>query len=333
MMMLRICILHLVAAAAALALTTDAVLHFSQGSGLCQTQACQAVGEYVRFGEFVLLLAGAGFFWLVWLLVSLGTRLNRPFIWHLLALSLFAALAFDGGLLGYQFMGLHMQCALCVGVGVALAVNLLALAWVRQAWMILLIGLVVWGGGFAANSVLNIAPRAPKLATTAFADQPAKASAQSKNAQLDCYFYFSMNCGHCTEVLINLAMNKPDSVNWHMCSIDRSSQNLRKLTWIKEQVDQGGDLFVNILRAKKAKDLQSEKVGQEVQQSVRRARDFFTHRSFRGVPLLIVRQGVSKEMVLTGTGSIAQFLYRQGLIQQWMQPEELKAHGVGQGER
>ncbi|MDZ7759289.1 MAG: hypothetical protein U5L00_03420 [Desulfovermiculus sp.] len=311
-------ILHLTGLVPALVLTIDILLQFTQAKSLCQTQACQAVGEYVRLGETNLLILGAAFFWVVWLLFFLSTRLNRPVFWHLAALVLLAALAFDGGLLGYQFMGLGLQCWLCVGVGAALFANLFSLAWVRKGWMIACIGVVVWMGGFAANSALIVAPQAPQLQEAAFVSH----NAPKDNPDIDFYFFFSLNCGHCTEIIINMAMNGQDKVNWHLCSLDSTDQNIRKLAWVKEQVEQGADPFVQILKAKGMKDVPVEEIPDAVQQAVGQAQAFFRHRGYRGVPLLVVQQGRNQELTLTGKSNIARFLWEQGVVTKWMQPDE-----------
>ena len=313
-------VLHCIGLLSALVLTADVILQLTQAKGLCQTQSCQAVGEYVRFGETNLLIMGAAFFWFVWLLIFLAARLNRPILWHLAALILLAALAFDGGLLGYQFMGLGLQCWLCVGVGAALFANLFSLAWVRKAWMIALIGVVVWMGGFAANSALVITPRTPQLQEAVFVDH----QASKDNPGIDCYLFFSLNCGHCTEIILNMAMNGRDKVNWHLCSMDSSKQNIKKLAWIKEQVRQGADPFMQILKAKGMKDVPVEQVPESVQRAVRQARAFFGLRGFRGVPLLIAQQGKGQELTMTGTSNIARFLWEQGVVTNWMKPEEMK---------
>jgi len=314
-------ILHVAGLGAALGVSIDAVLQITQAGGLCQTQSCQAVGDYVRFGETFLIIGGAVFFWSLWLLFFLATRLNRPFIWHLATLALFGALAFDGGLLGYQFMGLQMQCWLCIGVGVALAVNLFSLAWVRQAWMIACIGLVVWMGGFAANSTLHIIPQAPQLDQAAFVAQ----ETASQEARIQGYLFFSLHCGHCMEIVVNLAMHGTGKVDWHLCSLDRSFQDMRKLAWIKKQVDQGADPFVQVLKAKQMSNLPMSQVPQDVQEAVHRAKDFFAHRNYRGVPKLFVDMGQGQEMVLTGSSGIARFLVQQGVVSRWMEPKDLRS--------
>ena len=323
-MRLRHFVLHFIGLTSALVLSVDIILQFTQAKSLCQSQACQAVGEYVRFGETNLLILGATFFWILWLLFLLGTRLNKPVIWNLAALILLAALAFDGGLLGYQFMGLGLQCWLCVGVGAALFANLFSLAWVRKGWMMACIGMVVWMGGFAANSALVIAPQAPQLQEAVFVSQQVS---QKDNPGIDCYFFFSLNCGHCTEIIFNMVMNGRDKVNWHLCSLDRSEQNIKKLAWIKEQTEQGADAFTQILKAKGMKDVPIEEIPEAVQKAVGQAQAFFQHRGYRGVPLLLVQKGRGQELTLTGTSSIARFLWEQGVVTRWVQPER-KTEGL-----
>ena len=307
-------VLHCIGLASALALSLDVALHLAQAGGLCQTQSCQAVGEYVRFGETALLLLGAAFFWILWLIFFLATRLNRPVLWHLAAVLLLAALAFDGGLLGYQFMGLGMQCWLCLGVGAALLASLLSLAWVRQAGLIACMGIAVWLGGFAANSTLMVAPQAPELEQTAFVSQPADASDQ------DYFLFFSLNCGHCLEVLANVARNTPQEVNWHLCSLDASPQGMAALSWIYERASQGKNAVFLTLQAKQKRKLQTAGIPEQVRSAVSQARKFFSARGYRGVPLLIAREGRGKEVILTGKRNIARFLRASEVVDKWVQP-------------
>lgn len=323
-MRFRFFVLHLIGLSSALLLTLDAILHLTQAGGLCQTKSCQAVGEYVRFGETALLILGAAFFWCLWLLFFLATRLNRPLIWHLAALLLLAALAFDGGLLGYQFVGLGLPCVLCIGVGAALFANLFSLAWVRQVWMIAFIGVVVWAGGFAANSTLNVAPQScqpVELQKTAFVSEPA----QPEPSDQDYYLFFSLNCGHCLEVLANLSMSAPHEVNWHLCSLDGSVQGLRKLAWIREQAAKGRDPFAMTIQSKQDKNQGAREVPEAVRTAVSRAKDFFVSQGHRGVPVLVVREGRSKEVVLTGARSIARFLQDRNVVKEWVHPRRQQA--------
>jgi hypothetical protein len=271
---------------------------------LCQTQSCQAVGDYVRIGETSLLLLGAAFFWVLWLVFFLATRLNKPVLWHMAGLALMAALAFDGALLGYQFMGLGMQCVLCVAVGAALFANLLSLAWVRQAGLMVLIGLVVWLGGFAANSILVLTPAVPELEQTAFVSQQGESSQSKRNY----YLFFSLNCGHCQVVLANLAMSAPHAVNIHLCSLDDSPQAMAKLAWVQMQADKGKDPVSAVLELKQDRELGAGAIPGRIRESVGRAKKFFAARGYRGVPLLVAREGRGKEVVVTGSRAIARYL-------------------------
>ncbi len=322
-------ILHCIGLASALVLTLDVVLYLSQAGGLCQTQSCQAVGEYVRIGETSLRIVGAAFFWVLWLVFFLATRVNKPIFWHLAALWLLGALAFDGGLLGYQFVGLKLQCWLCIGVGAALFANLFSLAWVRQSWMIPCIGLAVWIGGFAANSTLVVASEAgqpPRSGQIQSLERAAYVSslAQGGRSNQDYYLFFSLNCGHCQEVLASLAMNAPFAVNWHLCSLDGSRQQLAKLAWVRKQAQMGTDpnenIFYLTLKAKQDKALKADHIPDRIRNAVEQARDFFASRGYRGVPLLVAKEGRGREVVLTGTTNIARYLHQEEVVKQWARP-------------
>jgi hypothetical protein len=322
-------ILHCIGLASALILTVDVALYVSQTGGLCQTQSCQAVGEYVRFGEGALRLVGAAFFWVLWLVFFLATRVNKPIVWHLASLSLLGALAFDGGLLGYQFVGLQLQCWLCIGVGAALFANLFSLAWVRQSWMIPCIGIAVWMGGFAANATLVVAPKAVQTSQASqiqSLEQSAFVSSLTQNgpSNRDYYLFFSFNCGHCQEVLASLAMNAPFAVNWHLCSLDGSGPQLAQLAWVRAQAegdtDQKENIFFLTLKAKQEKAFMAEHIPDQIKTAVDQAREFFASRGYRGVPLLVAKEGRGREVVLTGTANIARYLYEEDVIKQWARP-------------
>lgn len=306
-------------------LSVDRLVELSTGAGMCTTSGCEVVKGYVRFGRDWLVLLGAGFFWLLFLLAVFGSLFRREWIWHLMALVLLGAMAFDGSLLGYQFMGLEVMCWLCLGVGLALMLSLAGLAWVRRSWLVMALGIAVWSGGFAANSVLTVTRATPSVTETAFVSKEAENGAP----QGDYTLFFSLHCGHCAQLMANIALNEPWSVNWHLSSIDSAEEDLKKLAPVvrghkgANPQDNATNPFVSILDVKSRDEVPPGDVPGELAAATRRARTFFTNRGYRGVPLLLAREGPGKEVALEGTQAIAQYLWERGLLVKWLRaPEE-----------
>lgn len=319
---LRKWVLCLVLLLAGATLSVDRLVEMSTGSGMCTTSGCEVVKGYVRFGRDWLVLFGAGFFWLLFVLSVFAVSFGRDWLWHLVTLLLLGAMAFDGGLLGYQFMGLQVMCWLCLGVGLTLMLSLASLAWVRRSWLILALGAAVWAGGFAANSVLNVTRATPPLAETAFVSK----EAEQEPPQGDFTLFFSLHCGHCTQLMANIALNEPWSANWHLSSIDTGEEELMKLAQAVQNQN-GTDPFVRVLEVKSREEVQPVEVPEKVIEATRNARTFFTNRGYQGVPMLIAREGPGREVTLVGTQAIAQYLWERGLIVKWLRSPETAADG------
>jgi len=315
-------VLCLVLLLAGATLSVDRLVEMSTGSGMCTTSGCEVVKGYVRFGRDWLVLFGAGFFWLLFVLSVFAVSFGRDWLWHLVVLILLGAMAFDGGLLGYQFMGLRVMCWLCLGVGLALVLSLASLAWVRRSWLILALGAAVWAGGFAANSVLNVTRDTPSLADTAFVSK----EAEKEPPQGDFTLFFSLHCGHCTQLMANIALNEPWSVNWHLSSIDTGEEDLMKLAHAVRNQN-GTEPFVRVLEVKAEDEVQPVEVPEKVIEAARNAQTFFTNRGYEGVPMLIAREGPGREVTLVGTQSIAQYLWERGLLVKWLRSPESAADG------
>ncbi len=125
----------------AMGLSLEVLLQVVYASSLCTTTSCQVVGEYVKFGELALIKAGAAFFWLLWLLLFFAHRYDKKWLWGSITLLLFGALAFDGALLGFQFVGLKENCLICIGVGLALFTSLFMLARIQNSRLLAMLGI------------------------------------------------------------------------------------------------------------------------------------------------------------------------------------------------
>lgn len=299
---------------AALGLSLELAMQYWLQSGICPSTDCALAGQSVRFGEQALVWAGAIFFWVLFGLCFYASRFPGQLAWNLALVLLLGALAFDGGLLGYQFLELNLVCWLCIAVALGLIIILVLISVVRRTVLVLCLGLAVWIGAGSANAVLLFPTQPPALEQTWFMQHKANNAEQ----ELKLYLFFSLNCGHCSEVLANLARQDPQDANWYLCSLDQGGQNLRRLTYALEQQDK--EPFSVILEAKQmanSKEIQALQVPDRLEERVQKAREFFRARGYRGVPLLVALQGDSRKVVLTGVMSIAQYLWEQGLVEEW----------------
>ena len=299
----------------ALALSLEYVLLFQGQPGLCRAESCQVVGRSVRYGEIFFVMLGALFFWLLWLLAFFAARYDKRLLWHGLLVILAGGLAFDGAIMGYQVFGLEELCWLCIGVagGLGLALGLASLS--RRSLSVLLAGLAVWSAAFAPASVLQYHPRTPKLEDTAFLSL-----ADSGKQQRSYFLFFSLDCGHCSEVLLNLALSRPDSEGWHMCALDRDREDLAKLAAAMMQAKEPINPFTLVLEAKAGRAGKAKRIPARLKQSVEHASGFFKARGYSGVPLLIVKDRPGKEISLQGVDAIARHLFQEGLVSKWVRP-------------
>ena len=304
----------------AVGLSLDYILQSLGAGSLCGTEACEVVGGYVRIGEIGLLLFGSLFFWILFGVFFFACRYERPVLWAAVVLALVGALAFDGALLGYQFVGLGLMCWLCVAVAAGLFLVLAATAWRRASWLLLLAGIAVWCGAFAANSLLQFTPDMPRLQETAFLEQ----SAEAKKDGPQYYFFFSLNCPHCSEVLYNLARVAPTSGTWHFAAVNRDPASRAKLAWAAEtgssEGADRGNAFARILKSKKTQISGTPPIPEKVRQATRKAGDYFRSRGFRGVPVLVVLKDNGVRISLTGVEHISRYLWEQGVVSEWARP-------------
>ncbi|MCF8029484.1 MAG: hypothetical protein K9K39_01150 [Desulfohalobiaceae bacterium] len=304
----------------AVGLTLEYALQAQGAGSLCGTQACEVVGRYIRIGEIGLLLFGSLFFWILFGLFFFACRYERPVLWGVAVLGLIGALAFDGALLGYQFVGLGLMCWLCVAVAAGLFLVLVATAWRRASWLLLVGGIAVWCGAFAANSLLQFTPHMPSLQETAFLEQ----SAEAEHNGPQYYLFFSLDCPHCSEVLFNLARVAPISGTWHFAAVNRDPASRAKLAWAaKASSSEGadrGNAFLRILKSKKTEISGSTSIPKKVREATRKAGNYFRSRNFRGVPVLVVLKENGVRVSLTGVEHISRYLWEQGVVSEWARP-------------
>lgn len=298
----------------ALGLSLELVLQYLQQGGLCPSTDCAVAGQAVRFGEQGLVLAGATFFWILFLLCFLAKRKGQNSLWQLIFLLLLGALAFDGALLSYQLLELELTCWLCIAVALALLGSLGFFSLVRRTILVFCLGLAVWVGAGAANAVLVFPGESPAVEETWVLSQEAP---QEQEEEIKLYLFFSLNCPHCMEVMVNLAEQASGRASWYLCSLDQGQASLQRLAFARSKEQ---DAFRSILEAKQLEDgeaLKGQEVSKELEERVQKARDFFQARGLRGVPVLLAQQGSSKEVLSIGASEIAKYLWEQGLISHW----------------
>jgi len=300
----------------ALTLSIDVWLQYAHHSSLCLTTACQVVGGYVRFGELMLIKAGAIFFWVLWLLVFFAGRYDKKWLWGLISLVLMGALAFDGGLLGFQFMGLQEHCQLCIGVGLALLILVVLFAWIRKSLLIFLLGIAVWCGGFAANSVLIFPTDLPVLQKTAFLSWPRERESAPAKYVPRYHLFFSLSCGHCSRVIANLAVNTTDQVDWTFHIMDHRDADLQRLAHILASNQTSANPFLEILHWESEEKVPPIAIPDSLKDTIELAKTYFTRSGFRGVPTLIVDERPGVRVILAGANNITLYLHQKGLLQQ-----------------
>lgn len=298
--------------AAAIGLSADVWLQKWRSSSLCMTESCKVVGEYVRFGEITLVLAGAIFFWVLWLFIFFAGRYERRWLWNVILLALLGALAFDGGLLGFQFMAVREKCQLCIGVAVFLFFAAALLSWNRKKVFIFILACAVWAGGFASTSVLEYKNSEVRL-------NDIKVLTRQGEEDRDWpvfYFFFGLHCPHCSEVLANLAVNNHDPFTWNLIPLNEEKQDLARIKAILETEEFEENAFLAVLRVESSEDEEIDpgRPPEKVIQGIKKAKEYFSSRGYKGVPLLIVQENPGKRVVLQGRNTIMRYLKQKKLV-------------------
>ncbi|WP_045212853.1 hypothetical protein [Desulfonatronovibrio magnus] len=302
--------LHLVFLLTVAALGLDIYMRLSGGGSICPTEACAIVGDFVRLDEHSLVTGGLFFFTLTWGFYFFASRYDKKWLWLIIGVLMAGALAFDGALLGFQFFSIQEQCHLCVGVGAALLLTLLLLSLVRRQVTALLLGLTIWVGGGIAGAMISIPDRAPMLEQL----RPITWAGPQAGSWPVYHYFFSLHCPHCTDVMVNLAMNDPEIFTWKLYPLDTAPPDLRKLTRISELSDTDDNLFMEIVRLEQRGTVPDVQVMDGLADDIARIRSFFRANGFRGVPVMIAEESQGRRVVLTGGGNILNYLHQQGAL-------------------
>lgn len=304
-------LLHIALGLGVAGLGLDIYLRMTGGTGICSTQACAIVGDYVRISEFSLVLLGLIFFTALWVNYVFALKYASKWLWTGMSILILGALAFDGGLLGFQYFSIKEHCQLCFGVGGALLLVLALFSLVRKRLAVLLLGLAIWIGGGMAGAVINIPERAPLLEhISGITVQDSEDSPWPRF-----YYFFSLHCPHCTDILTKLAEQEPESHTWELMPLDKSQTDLKKIAWIMEQDAREKNIFYEIVSTEQSREVPEIKVPDNLSNKIDRIRSYFRANGFRGVPLMIVEENQGKRLILTGGGNILNYLHDQGILE------------------
>lgn len=296
------------ATTAALLLSLEYWLQRAGYVGLCPTDGCEVVGTFVKFGETTLIGLGVIFFLVLTGLLILGKWTNKPWLWVLASVVLIAGLAFDGGILGFQHFGIQETCILCYGVGVALFLILAAFGWMRRSMATVVMGVAVWTAAFASQALFVFPQKTPDLQQTVLTTFRA---AQPNGPQL--YYFFSLHCPFCTQILASLATHPPQSGNWHLISLDTQPGDQRKLAALLDHPQAATNPFRAILDAAQtpAPDVP---IQGWIEDAAHKGAVFLHNSGYRGIPLLIVQETPTRRVVLQGRDPILNYLLEKRLI-------------------
>ena len=278
----------------------------SHGKSLCQTSACEIVAKYVRFGEATLLAAGTCFFLLLAGAVFFCRRyFNNPLIAKFPLLLLVGSAAFDGALIGFQFVTLGQKCAICLMVAATLiSVGILYSASLRK-WSIALLCISAWVAGFIANSVLIMPDVTVTNSGMVFYERDA---AEKIKNPATATLIFSLNCPHCKDVLKLLAEKNPNDMKWRFAIVDGDKDIITKLGLFYDNAADSDNPFKLLLETKDKDIPLPPKILDKFPDLTRQARIFLSNIGITGIPVLVIDITPDKKIILTGTKEITNYL-------------------------
>jgi hypothetical protein len=289
------------ALAAALGLTIEYFLEETGLGGLCPTAGCEIVGGFVRHGESLLIALGLMFFWLLAGLCFLSIRLKTGLLRTSSLVLLAAGLAFDGGIIGFQTFAIRESCLMCYGVGAALLLILLAFGVHRRSIFAVVLGLAVWSAGFLSQAFFLFPDRVPDLNETVLA------VSEGNNPGPHFYYFFSLKCPYCAEVLKDLQRGATGSGTWFFCPLASRKDDKSRLCSLLKAPDFAENPFGAILRAEHTPAGET-KISPRVTRAAGAAMAFMRNSGYRGVPLLIVQESRAKKVFLSGKNEIIRYL-------------------------
>jgi hypothetical protein len=293
---------------AASLLSLDYWLQRTGLAGLCPTDGCELVGTFVKSGEITMIGLGAIFFLILTGLLVLGRWTNKPWLWVLTSIVLTAGLAFNGGILGFQHFGIQEFCALCYGVVAALFLILAAFGWMRRSLIAVVMGVAVWSAAFASQALFLFPQKTPDLQQTVLTTFQAD---QLHGPQL--YYFFSLHCPFCTQILASLATHPPQSGDWHLIPLDTQPDDQRRLAAWLDHPRIATNPFRAFLDVKQSPP-PDVPIQSRIKDAAHKGVIFLRNSGYYGVPLLIVQETPSKRVVLQGREPILNYLLEKRLI-------------------
>jgi len=277
------------------------------GKSLCHASACEIVGRYIRFGEPTLLAIGAGiFFLLAGFIFFAGRYGDRPLVRALPLLTLIGAAAFDGALLGFQFITLRQHCQLCITVALVLATIALLYSASLRKWLIFSAVCVVWGAGFIANAILVMPDATAAHSSMIFYERAAAKEFPSASTAV---LVFSMECPHCQEVLASLAQKNPKNIHWKFAVVDQSIDSINKLMYFSEHSAQSANPFQLLLDVKQRPVSQTGVVSNaKIPELTRQARLFLANNGLNAIPVLVFIESKERMTFRIGLAEILTFI-------------------------
>jgi len=292
-----------VALLAALALSVESYMQL-QGTSLCQTSACEVVGKYLQISEQILVAAGAGFFWILTILFFFAHRYPKQIgIYPFLILAV--AMAFDGGLIGFQFFTIKQKCFLCLATASVLILVTFLYCIARKKTLIFFTCLLAWIGGFSANGIIDMPDPSGAYKQMAFYQRTAEQNEQ--HPAIKKTFVFSMECPHCMEIIKELAEKNPKHTTWRLAAIDRDAVSLMKISKFMDLAAQSDNPFSLLTQIKK-ESIEQYSVNKSIKTKNKKTLSFLNNFNINSVPVLIVETSETERKLLIGSTAIQKTL-------------------------
>jgi len=286
-------------------LSIESFLNLEDNS-LCHTSACDIVGNYIHFGDSVLTTGGAVFFWILSLVFFFAYRYPKQ-LNSLPLLLLLPALAFDGALLGFQFMTIKQQCLLCITVAVILIIISSLYCSSRQSKTIALAGLLIWFAGFAASSLMIMPEPQNAFSRMILYTKHTVPPQDKKTHHTKMTLVFSMHCPHCHDVIEYLMKQNGSTTHWQIASIDIDADSISKLSNILSKTTPDKNIFKELFFAPQKTISSDNEPSPNIKKRANAARSFLSNLGLTAIPVLVVEENGSKT-IITGSHKIIPYL-------------------------
>jgi hypothetical protein len=284
-------------------LALELILSLSGHGSLCPTPSCQVAADATRFGNHSLVGLGAAYFLGLGVLWLMGRAQEKGFWQGLFMAALFAGLAFDGAILGFQFFNLTGKCPICWGVA-AILLGVTAFAAVgRQSVILLLCGLLIWCASFAANGAVIASGKTASLEKSVLW----RVQVGEPTPYPIYHLFFMIGCPHCTTVIQALNEKMPPG-KWLISFVDKDSEALRRISAIGRRIDEGAAVIPTLETCKDNPDITQPNIPAKIRSAILSARDYFGLNSLKLVPTLMVQSDAFHRTILTGDEPILKYL-------------------------